>query len=640
MTATATLSTAPQVDGTETKEPVDAYTVGWEFVQQYYTFLNKDPAKLHRFYNKKSTFTFGSECEVVKTKHGQQEIHQRILELGFHDCQVKISNIDSQLSNAGVLVHVLGEMSNRGEASHKFAQTFFLAEQTHGYYVLNDIFRFLKEEVEMEYDEGNPTYADGDDAHHQTHEQATNQYGMTSPLPRAGGLSPAPPPMMARAPSPTRTAQPAPQANHGNTHGNAMSHAADHHAAEEVYQVEPENWEPTAAIKEVKQSPAQPIAIVREAPAVSHPIAPVATAPVVATSSVPSPSAVSAPAVVPPVAIVSPVVPSPVASPQQKPHVPHTTASHVSTIATSHISVQTSPEQPQRGAAPVSQQPTPIQLTQPSSTQAAPPAQQPTPPPNVAKAPVKNEPAKPKTWATLAATPAALPAVTSPTRAQGAPSGSVNGTRPGSPVAQAPPPPPQQQQQQQQQQKQPARPQSRESATDQRRSVSSGTENGKKFPVATVENEKNSIYVKNVIPTITKDIIRDTFSKVGVIKHMDVVPTKGIAFVEFATPESVKKAVEQNLFSTRGTDGQMVNMIAERRRPYPIYPQQNQARSTNGNDGSHQQQQSGSSSRQLQQPQQQQQQQPQKAVSGSVGGQNQGQGQQNKAPKSKKSGNA
>ena len=44
-------------------------------------------------------------------------------------------------------------MSNRGEAWRKFAQTFFLAEQPKGYYILNDIFRYLKEEDEAEEDE-------------------------------------------------------------------------------------------------------------------------------------------------------------------------------------------------------------------------------------------------------------------------------------------------------------------------------------------------------------------------------------------------------------------------------------------------------------------------------------------------------
>lgn len=45
-------------------------------------------------------------------------------------------------------------MSNHGDPWRKFVQTFFLAEQPNGYFVLNDIFRFLKEEtVEGDDDE-------------------------------------------------------------------------------------------------------------------------------------------------------------------------------------------------------------------------------------------------------------------------------------------------------------------------------------------------------------------------------------------------------------------------------------------------------------------------------------------------------
>lgn len=43
-------------------------------------------------------------------------------------------------------------MSNHAEPWRKFVQTFFLAEQPNGYFVLNDIFRFLKEET-VETDE-------------------------------------------------------------------------------------------------------------------------------------------------------------------------------------------------------------------------------------------------------------------------------------------------------------------------------------------------------------------------------------------------------------------------------------------------------------------------------------------------------
>ncbi|CAO3701965.1 unnamed protein product [Rhizopus stolonifer] len=42
-------------------------------------------------------------------------------------------------------------MCNHSGSSQKFSQTFFLATQQNGYYVLNDIFRFLKDEVKIDY---------------------------------------------------------------------------------------------------------------------------------------------------------------------------------------------------------------------------------------------------------------------------------------------------------------------------------------------------------------------------------------------------------------------------------------------------------------------------------------------------------
>lgn len=126
----------------------DKSEVGWLFVQQYYTFLNEQPNKLHLFYTKQSTLCHGVEGESVPSYYGQTQITQRIKERQFNDCKVLISNMDCQESaNGGVVVQVLGEMGNNGQRSQKFVQTFFLAQQPRGYYVLNDIFRFLKEDI-------------------------------------------------------------------------------------------------------------------------------------------------------------------------------------------------------------------------------------------------------------------------------------------------------------------------------------------------------------------------------------------------------------------------------------------------------------------------------------------------------------
>ncbi|KAJ7599002.1 hypothetical protein C8J56DRAFT_915638 [Mycena floridula] len=122
--------------------------VGWQFVPQYYTFVNKQPDRLHLFYNKNSTFIHGTEGEDGQACHGQQEIHQKITSLGFSDCKVFIHSVDAQSSaDGGIVIQVIGEMSNASEEWRKFVQTFFLAEQPNGYFVLNDIFRFLKEEA-------------------------------------------------------------------------------------------------------------------------------------------------------------------------------------------------------------------------------------------------------------------------------------------------------------------------------------------------------------------------------------------------------------------------------------------------------------------------------------------------------------
>ncbi|KAF5390815.1 hypothetical protein D9757_004510 [Collybiopsis confluens] len=121
--------------------------VGWQFVPQYYNFVNKEPERLHCFYNKRSTFIHGSEGEDGKTCHGQQEIHAQITSLGFQDCKIFIHSVDAQSSaDGGIIIQVIGEMSNSNGPWRKFVQTFFLAEQPNGYFVLNDIFRFLKED--------------------------------------------------------------------------------------------------------------------------------------------------------------------------------------------------------------------------------------------------------------------------------------------------------------------------------------------------------------------------------------------------------------------------------------------------------------------------------------------------------------
>jgi hypothetical protein len=57
--------------------------------------------------------------------------------------------VDAQDSfSGGVLVLVTGYLSGKDTLRRKFSQSFFLAPQDKGYFVLNDVFRYV--------DEGNP----------------------------------------------------------------------------------------------------------------------------------------------------------------------------------------------------------------------------------------------------------------------------------------------------------------------------------------------------------------------------------------------------------------------------------------------------------------------------------------------------
>ncbi|KAJ7485251.1 hypothetical protein FB451DRAFT_1228893 [Mycena latifolia] len=177
---------------TSAHRTVNPSEVGWQFVPQYYTFVNKQPDRLHQFYTKKSTFIHGTEGDDGKPCLGQQEIHQRITAIGFQDCKVFIHSVDAQSSaDGGIIIQVIGEMSNHSDPWRKFVQTFFLAEQPNGYFVLNDIFRFLKEET-----------VESDDASEAADPEPVSVVEHTATVPEVP-REPTPPPPPAPEPVPT-----------------------------------------------------------------------------------------------------------------------------------------------------------------------------------------------------------------------------------------------------------------------------------------------------------------------------------------------------------------------------------------------------------------------------------------------------
>ncbi|XP_035016692.1 ras GTPase-activating protein-binding protein 1 [Hippoglossus stenolepis] len=133
-------------------EKPSAQLVGREFVRQYYTLLNQAPDYLHRFYGKNSSYVHGGldgNGKPAEAVYGQSEIHKRVMALSFRDCHTKIRHVDAHATlNEGVVVQVMGELSNNMQPMRKFMQTFVLAPEgtvPNKFYVHNDVFRYQDE---------------------------------------------------------------------------------------------------------------------------------------------------------------------------------------------------------------------------------------------------------------------------------------------------------------------------------------------------------------------------------------------------------------------------------------------------------------------------------------------------------------
>ncbi|GJV91395.1 putative G3BP-like protein [Tanacetum coccineum] len=120
--------------------------VGSYFVEQYYKLLQQKPGDLHQFYNDLSTMVRVDGDSTVNASAVYQ-IHTLIQSLHFSAIEIKtINSIESW--REGIVVVVSGSVRSKLFSGwRKFVQTFFLAPQESGYFVMNDIFHFVSEEA-------------------------------------------------------------------------------------------------------------------------------------------------------------------------------------------------------------------------------------------------------------------------------------------------------------------------------------------------------------------------------------------------------------------------------------------------------------------------------------------------------------
>uniref|UniRef100_A0A8C5GDS7 NTF2 domain-containing protein n=1 Tax=Gouania willdenowi TaxID=441366 RepID=A0A8C5GDS7_GOUWI len=102
--------------------------VAQEFVRQYYSLLNNAPDVLH---GSDSSYVHGgldTNGNLAEPVNGQAGIHEKMVSLC--ECHTKIRHVDAHaMLNNGVVVQVLGELSNSGQPMRKFLQTFVLAPE-------------------------------------------------------------------------------------------------------------------------------------------------------------------------------------------------------------------------------------------------------------------------------------------------------------------------------------------------------------------------------------------------------------------------------------------------------------------------------------------------------------------------------
>ncbi|KAH1129830.1 hypothetical protein J1N35_001208 [Gossypium stocksii] len=120
--------------------------VGSYFVGQYYQVLQQQPDLVHQFYSDDSTMIW-VDGDSSDSASAMLQIHAMVMSLNFTAIEIMtINSLDSW--NGGVLVMVSGSVKIKDFSSRsKFVQTFFLAPQEKGYFVLSDILQFIDDGV-------------------------------------------------------------------------------------------------------------------------------------------------------------------------------------------------------------------------------------------------------------------------------------------------------------------------------------------------------------------------------------------------------------------------------------------------------------------------------------------------------------
>ncbi|KAJ3706379.1 hypothetical protein LUZ61_010084 [Rhynchospora tenuis] len=123
------------------------FQIGSYFASNYYQMLQTHPHLVHQFYNNASTMVrLDAATMDTATAVGMLQIHSLVMNLNISTIEIKTCQCLESWSG-GILVIVSGMVQMRDSLTRRrFVQTFLLAPQEKGYFVLNDMFHVLDQE--------------------------------------------------------------------------------------------------------------------------------------------------------------------------------------------------------------------------------------------------------------------------------------------------------------------------------------------------------------------------------------------------------------------------------------------------------------------------------------------------------------
>ncbi|KAG6426201.1 hypothetical protein SASPL_110421 [Salvia splendens] len=127
----------------EDKQHPSPADVADAFVKQFYVILNQCPENLHKFYQESSLQGWAEADGSLRPVTTLSGISERVMSSDYKYCSVEAKTTDAQESmQGGIIVAVTGCLTRKdNNVKCNFSQTFFLAKQEKGFFVLNDILR-------------------------------------------------------------------------------------------------------------------------------------------------------------------------------------------------------------------------------------------------------------------------------------------------------------------------------------------------------------------------------------------------------------------------------------------------------------------------------------------------------------------